>query len=1202
MTKTNVALFNPLWTGRMKSVKGIALSLFMSVMCLICISAAAQTRSGARGSLANPFEKIVTNPSSKFVPNDSLANASDGYIKLYFTSAFAGKVKEVVYHTYNLPVARLNPVRIAAGSGNPFIIPNLKRNSYALLELHLTDGTVIKCDSARTIDVFSADKSALPAGNLSDYTRNMDTEGSNVALFISNFNARNNAAAARNGDGTSDFTNCDLGAWTVTSTVQFGGPVISAVNSCGYEYILHCVYHQGSGATPGEILDYASGDPCDGTLRLTPRRAGQTYATLPLTIKINGGITAACMTRSSTGVNQPVSLSADAILTSSTWNYTTTNPSTITFAWSNGTTGRTTTATAPGTYTVTATWNQCTYTKSITITQAPFTGVAAASTTVCPESGAINLYDLLTGEDTGGTWTRTSGTGGTFTAASGTFNPLGANTSAFTYTKAATSPCTDASTSLTVTVRTVTKPVYTVTQPVCAGTGKIDVATYATGTTFSYNGGAYASAVSWPNLSQGSYSVKAKTAEGCTATDTTIVINAPSGAVTATISGNQTVCSTDSTTLTAGGGGTYRWNIGSATGTVIGTTAVIKVKPAAATTYFVTVTGASGCTDTKSIVVNAPRPALILTNIIDICKGQSTTVRADDPSNPVAGYTYRWLAPAAVAGNTSQQLTVTPVVTTNYTVERTTPAGCKDTATSIVRVMEQPVIGTVAKTDASCSGTNDGKITINATSPSGLVMEYSITGTTWQTSNVFSNLAPGAYSVLVRNQNGICQATTGTNVTIARLQGPQSGIAGPDRRCANEQVQFDASPAVTGASYSWSVTNNGSGTAAPVITGGSTNSNFIATFAANTPQGTARTETVTLIVSLNGCSATYTKAINITSPVFANAGADTAVCNGGQLFLGLPAGTGGPATASFSWGPADKIQGTTTAAQFTTVALTADQEYTLTVTDPVNGCTRTDRVFVYVNTARNPIANAGPDLTLSAGQTATLGSTTTSVTDALSIVSYTWSTVSGVSGNTQLSDATLSRPVFTMPNPASNYLYELAVRRQYKSTSTTPGLVCYSRDTVSIVKPAIQPDLTPILTILPAVVTGDNVVLECRIRVREVNGAATTATPIYVSIPASSHYTVQPYNPAGTTYAGSPVQNSNWAYAGLINGRHFFQYTGPLIAASGSSAVGFTINYSANKTAGKENVIAAILDGSGGENNFLNNQDSETVLYSPDIK
>ncbi|WP_035656414.1 beta strand repeat-containing protein, partial [Flavobacterium enshiense] len=65
------------------------------------------------------------------------------------------------------------------------------------------------------------------------------------------------------------------------------------------------------------------------------------------------------------------------------------------------------------------------------------------TTTICDSNTAsIDLFGLITGEQTGGTWTRLSGTGGTFNAAAGTFVPAaGTTTSTFQYSLTAIAPC-----------------------------------------------------------------------------------------------------------------------------------------------------------------------------------------------------------------------------------------------------------------------------------------------------------------------------------------------------------------------------------------------------------------------------------------------------------------------------------------------------------------------------------------------------------------------------------------------------------------------------------------------------------------------------------------------------------------------------------------------------------------------------------------
>ncbi|OWY25739.1 hypothetical protein C7N43_31380, partial [Sphingobacteriales bacterium UPWRP_1] len=66
---------------------------------------------------------------------------------------------------------------------------------------------------------------------------------------------------------------------------------------------------------------------------------------------------------------------------------------------------------------------------------------------------------------------------------------------------------------------------------------------------------------------------------------------------TPSLSGNNTVCDGQTTTLTATGGGTYLWSTGA-------TTAAITVSPTSTTTYTVTVTSTDGCTATLNRTVN----------------------------------------------------------------------------------------------------------------------------------------------------------------------------------------------------------------------------------------------------------------------------------------------------------------------------------------------------------------------------------------------------------------------------------------------------------------------------------------------------------------------------------------------------------------------------------------------------------------------
>ena len=77
------------------------------------------------------------------------------------------------------------------------------------------------------------------------------------------------------------------------------------------------------------------------------------------------------------------------------------------------------------------------------------------STSVCDNNTPIiNLFDLISGEQTGGTWSRLTGTGGTFNAAAGTFIPAqGATSSTFMYVLTGLSPCPNDTSIASVTIQ-----------------------------------------------------------------------------------------------------------------------------------------------------------------------------------------------------------------------------------------------------------------------------------------------------------------------------------------------------------------------------------------------------------------------------------------------------------------------------------------------------------------------------------------------------------------------------------------------------------------------------------------------------------------------------------------------------------------------------------------------------------------------------
>ncbi|KJS07408.1 MAG: hypothetical protein VR77_00960 [Flavobacteriales bacterium BRH_c54] len=221
---------------------------------------------------------------------------------------------------------------------------------------------------------------------------------------------------------------------------------------------------------------------------------------------------------------------------------------------------------------------------------------------------------------------------------------------------------------------------------------------------------------------------------GCldTATFTVTVHPLP----TPTISGNTTICVGDSTVLTANGGNSYLWN-------TTDTAAAITVTPTTTTTYSVIVTNANGCFDSTSITVNVnPLPNVNITGNDSICLGTNATLTATGAAS------YVWSNSA-----TSPSITVSPTVTTTYTVVGTSSFGCIDSAQHTVNLIPQPV-ATITGTDIICDGE-----TTQLTATGGGSYLWSTTDTT-STISVMPNDTT-TYTVIVTT-NGCVDSTSYT--------------------------------------------------------------------------------------------------------------------------------------------------------------------------------------------------------------------------------------------------------------------------------------------------------------------------------------------------------------------------------------------------------------------------------------------------------
>ncbi|MDX2280653.1 MAG: SdrD B-like domain-containing protein, partial [Saprospiraceae bacterium] len=390
------------------------------------------------------------------------------------------------------------------------------------------------------------------------------------------------------------------------------------------------------------------------------------------------------------------------------------------------------------------------------------------------------------------------------------------------------------------------------TTTICAGAST--TLTASGGSTYLWSNGATTAAITVSPNTTTTYTVTVTAANNCTDTDSKVVtVNpAPAGAIT----GNLALCTGQSTTLTATGGGTYAWNTGA-------TSASITVTPSASTNYTVTVTGANGCTDTdtKTVTVNG-LPAASISGNSPICNGQSTTLTAS------GGTSYTWSN-----GATTAAITVSPSTTTTYTVTVTNANNCTATATKVVTVNPAPS-ASISGTSTICNGQST-----TLTAAGGGTYVWSNNATTAAIS--VTPTITTTYTVTVTGANG-CTATATKTVTVNSL--PSASISGNTTVCTGSSTTLTASG---GGTYVW---NTGATTAAVTVT-----------------PSTTTTYTVT-VTNAAGCTVTSTKTVTVSSVANAAISGAETVCSGSSVTLTASGGntyvwSTGATTAAISVSP-----------------------------------------------------------------------------------------------------------------------------------------------------------------------------------------------------------------------------------------------------------------------------------------------------------
>ncbi len=617
---------------------------------------------------------------------------------------------------------------------------------------------------------------------------------------------------------------------------------------------------------------------------------------------------------------------------------------------------------------------------TITVNSLPLIGLTFSSTTICAgenvnftATGGILYEYFVNGASQG------------VASATATFSSTSlANDDEVTVTVTNANNCSNTHGGVIITVNE--NPVYTSVTINCTGGTLDDVvvnATIGSGTLeFNVDGGTYQSSNIFIGLSQGNHTFNIReTTTLCSVSSGDQVISCSCPTVnTNTITGDQTICAGDASTILTGATATtspvtaftYQWQssiMGANIFTDIATATNIDYdagSPVASTDYRRLVI-ISGCPDDISNIattsVNNNPIAGLSADASTICAGENVTFTA------TGGTMYEFFLNGMSQGSASATATFSSTTLVDVdlvTVTVTDSNGCTDTHAGItMTVNANPTAGLTADVTTIC--TNE-QVTFTATG--GTMYEFFVNGGSVQGPSGTTNYSTSTLqdqdevTVMVTGSNSCIVTSSGLTITVNPLPAPSISASASELNCSITMINLDGSNSTgQGAlNYLWST---GSIDAAIIV---SEPGLYMLT-----------------ITDGNTCSASssFMLSEDITDPTAdINSGGITELtCL--QPSINLDAsGSSGQGSLSYVWSTGEVTSN---------VDVSTAATYTVTVTDSDNSCTSESSIEITGNTTNptaiinsggiNTLTCAQPSITLNAGSSTGQGS-----------LSFLWST------------------------------------------------------------------------------------------------------------------------------------------------------------------------------------------------------------------
>ena len=306
----------------------------------------------------------------------------------------------------------------------------------------------------------------------------------------------------------------------------------------------------------------------------------------------------------------------------------------------------------------------------ITVNPLPNAGITNNTATTELTCSVTSISVTATGGDTY-SW---SG-GSTPTTANNNLNSAGT----YTVTVTGANGCTSTSSI------TITQDASVPTAVITNNTGSTELnctttsisVTASGGDSYAWSGGTTTGTDNNSFSSPDTYIVTVTASSGCTSTASIVItqnITSPTAGITNNTASTELTCTTTSISVTATGGDTYSWSGGSSTGTANNTFS-------SPDTYYVTVTGANGCTSSSSIIItqNITPPTAGITNNTASTELTCTTTSISVTATPAGASSYLWSGGSSTG--TANNTFASP---DTYYVTVTGTNGCTSSASIVI--------------------------------------------------------------------------------------------------------------------------------------------------------------------------------------------------------------------------------------------------------------------------------------------------------------------------------------------------------------------------------------------------------------------------------------------------------------------------------------------------------------------------------------